>query len=710
MAITTKKGTAARESKPEQKKATRATGGARAKPDPAKAAKAITAKARPRTKATAAKATTAKAAPSMKANAAKATTHKPAAPKAAKATTHKPAATKSAKATTPRPAATKGTTAKATQAKAKAPAAKPARKKPAERPADNRLIEGLLDKGRSEGFITHDQILEVVPQPEANLSQIEELYAQAEEAGVEVLDADNNPTLIAEPEEEEAEGVTTPGAQPAEEDLEALAADLIGIDDPVRMYLKEIGKVALLTAEEEVVLAKAIELGELAVEDPGRALTDLYTWVLSNSEPKARSMAAMRAFDLPKESPRVTRDAIDWWIGRREQVEPPAVKLSRARRSGDLNDEARERIMHAEGILKLFADDPGEALKQAVLFGHTYRFKAIDHAGAAELMEFERWARETTQEIVRQYIEDGNDAAYLRELGYNPTVPPDVPLEKRTGRLVERSVDARKRLTEANLRLVVSIAKKYIGRGMSFLDLIQEGNIGLIRAVEKFDYEKGFKFSTYATWWIRQAITRAIADQARTIRIPVHMVETINRLIRVSRTLLQELGREPTVEEIARRMSRDEIIRELRDKLQREPTEQEVDEREAVGPQTVSPEKVREIMKVSQEPVSLETPIGEEEDSHLGDFIPDLASVAPADAASHQLLKEQVEGVLDSLTPRERRVLQLRFGLEDGRSRTLEEVGRDFNVTRERIRQIEAKALRKLRHPSRSRKLKDYLE
>jgi RNA polymerase primary sigma factor len=570
-------------------------------------------------------------------------------------------------------------------------------------------FDKLLDRGKQEGFITHDQILEVMPQPESNLAAVEELYAEAQQAGVEVLDADNNPTfaVIAEPETVAA---TKDEKDAQEEDFEALAADLIGIDDPVRMYLKEIGKVALLTAEEEVVLAKAIELGELAVEDPARAMVNLYAWVTLGTEPKARAMAAMRAFDLPPESPRVTRDAIDWWVKKRRTIEPPQLRFTKARKAPDLDDEARNRIMQAESILKLFADDRAEGLKQAVLFGHTYRFKAVSHTGADQLYELERWARETAEEIVRAYIEDGNDAMYMRELGYDPTIPLDVPLEKRSGRLVEQSTDARKRLTEANLRLVVSIAKKYIGRGMNFLDLIQEGNIGLIRAVEKFEYAKGFKFSTYATWWIRQAITRAIADQARTIRIPVHMVETINRLIRVSRTLLQELGREPTVEEIARRMSRDEIIRELRDKLQREPTDEEVDEREDAGPQTVSPEKVREIMKVSQEPVSLETPIGEEEDSHLGDFIPDLASVAPADAASHQLLKEQVEGVLDSLTPRERRVLQLRFGLEDGRSRTLEEVGRDFNVTRERIRQIEAKALRKLRHPSRSRKLKDYLE
>ena len=267
---------------------------------------------------------------------------------------------------------------------------------------------------------------------------------------------------------------------------------------------------------------------------------------------------------------------------------------------------------------------------------------------------------------------------YLKEIGKVPLLSAEAEIEL-AKRMELGDQEAKKRLAEANLRLVVSIAKRYVGRGMLFLDLIQEGNLGLIKAVEKFDYRKGYKFSTYATWWIRQAITRAIADQARTIRIPVHMVETINKLIRVSRQLLQELGREPTPEEIAAEMN-------------------------------MPVERVREILKISQEPVSLETPIGEEEDSHLGDFIQDDNVPVPADAAAFTLLKEQLEEVLGTLTEREQKVLTLRFGLEDGRARTLEEVGREFNVTRERIRQIEAKALRKLRHPSRSRKLKDYLE
>lgn len=267
---------------------------------------------------------------------------------------------------------------------------------------------------------------------------------------------------------------------------------------------------------------------------------------------------------------------------------------------------------------------------------------------------------------------------YLKEIGKVPLLSADEEIEL-AKRIENGDPEAKKKLAEANLRLVVSIAKRYVGRGMLFLDLIQEGNLGLLKAVEKFDYRKGYKFSTYATWWIRQAITRAIADQARTIRIPVHMVETINKLIRVSRQLLQELGREPTPEEVAKEM------------------DMEVD-------------KVREIMKIAQEPVSLETPIGEEEDSHLGDFIPDEDAPAPAEAAAYTMLKEQLMDVLDTLTPREEKVLRLRFGLDDGRARTLEEVGKEFKVTRERIRQIEAKALRKLRHPSRSKKLKDYLD
>ena len=299
---------------------------------------------------------------------------------------------------------------------------------------------------------------------------------------------------------------------------------------------------------------------------------------------------------------------------------------------------------------------------------------------AGELENIEEITEEdiaSTEAMVDTFSTDDPVRMYLKEIGKIPLLTPEEETHLAM-QMAEGNEDAKRRMAEANLRLVVSIAKRYVGRGLLFLDLIQEGNLGLIKAVEKFDYTKGYKFSTYATWWIRQAITRAIADQARTIRIPVHMVETINKVIRVSRQLLQELGHEPTPEEIAKEMQ-------------------------------MPVEKVRDILKIAQEPVSLETPIGEEEDSHLGDFIPDEDASEPSEAASFSLLREQLMDVLDTLTPREKKVLELRFGLADGRTRTLEEVGKEFNVTRERIRQIEAKALRKLRHPSRSKKLKDFL-
>ena len=475
--------------------------------------------------------------------------------------------------------------------------------------------------------------------------------------------------------------------EPTAEDLEAISADMIGIDDPVRMYLKEIGKVALLTAEEEVVLAKAIELGEQLVEEPWKGIVSLHEWTLHDTERKTRTQKPQHRLPFGDEAHALVRAAISADGAADLLVPSPDFHLIKAGRDAQ-SDGTKELLKEAKKLVHTYnetltADDAIKLLDWSFFAVHNGDLDSRDNVGLRAIFD---WGREGIAfPALQRWIEGGNDADLLKRMGFDPEVPLSTKLRDRKGVIVEIGRDAREQLTSANLRLVVSIAKKYIGRGMSFLDLIQEGNIGLIRAVEKFDYEKGFKFSTYATWWIRQAITRAIADQARTIRIPVHMVETINRLIRVSRGLLQELGREPTVEEIAEAMSKGQEVQ-------------------------VTPEKVREIIKVSQEPVSLETPIGEEEDSHLGDFIEDRGALAPAEAASHQLLKEQVEAVLDSLTGRERRVLQLRFGLEDGRARTLEEVGKEFNVTRERIRQIEAKALRKLRHPSRSRKLKDYLE
>ena len=506
------------------------------------------------------------------------------------------------------------------------------------------------------------------------------------ELGVEVVEEDGVVATRVVPEvpaKLDAEALE----EPTPEELEALSADMIGIADPVRMYLKEIGKVALLTAEEEVVLAKAIELGEQMVEEPWKGIVSLHEWTHHDTERKTRTIKPHYRLPFGPEAARIVNDAVSAPEAGDLLMPTPDFHLVKAGKDAEsegtknLLRDAKHKVAAYNEALS--PETFVTLLDWAYLAVHNGDLDSRDNVGLRAIYD---WSRDVVAfPALQRWIETDHDADLLKRLGFDPAVPLNTKLAHRKGELVRIGRDAREQLTSANLRLVVSIAKKYIGRGMSFLDLIQEGNIGLIRAVEKFDYEKGYKFSTYATWWIRQAITRAIADQARTIRIPVHMVETINRLIRVSRTLLQELGREPTVEEIAEAMSKGQEV-------------------------VVTPEKVREIIKVSQEPVSLETPIGEEEDSHLGDFIEDRGALAPAEAASHQLLKEQVEAVLDSLTGRERRVLQLRFGLEDGRARTLEEVGKEFNVTRERIRQIEAKALRKLRHPSRSRKLKDYLE
>ena len=422
--------------------------------------------------------------------------------------------------------------------------------------------EALVVRGRERGFVTSEDLLEALPVDDLTPEQVEDFLTQIQDhlnaESIEVIEVPGDDTDVVTQIRIEVDALKAP------------------TNDPVRMYLKEIGKVPLLNAAQEVDLARRIEAGELATALQAQILVD------GKPEPKQFRLTITRVWEI--------------W----------------------------NHQVTALGKIEGIGRDPQAQRK-------TFRPKSDD-----ELF------------------------SYLHRV-------------ERDGQLAKR------KLIEANLRLVVSIAKRYVGRGMLFLDLIQEGNLGLIRAVEKFAYSKGFKFSTYATWWIRQAITRAIADQARTIRIPVHMVETINKLVRVQRQLLQDLGREPTPEEIGKVMG-------------------------------IGADKVREIQKVSQEPVSLETPIGEEEDSHLGDFIEDSDAVVPVDAASFILLQEQLGSVLHTLSEREKKVIELRFGLADGHPRTLEEVGREFGVTRERIRQIESKTLSKLRHPSRSQKLRDYLE